>query len=210
MPSLTLTPLSTDAPDAPPRSQQQHALSLLLESALPGVQPCTIKLRYEQRCVATNAARPRAATALVTPPAGWRMQLCLLAGIPRVLQAASSRLRSCWGSSGKLGRRRDVRALVRRSRTQPRWESPQRRRLCVSIRAAPLGRARRGASSSALLTRHAIGQRIPGSRFAGAAPSCRQRPTPSARWRRPSSSSHTCPPCVGRRPLSRSPRTKHQ
>ena len=145
MPSLTLTPLSTDAPDAPPRSQQQHALSLLLESALPGVQPCTIKLRYEQRCVATNAARPRAATALVTPPAGWRMQLCLLAGIPRVLQAASSRLRSCWGSSGKLGRRRDVRALVRRSRTQPRWESPQRRRLCVPYtrRSARQGSPRR-------------------------------------------------------------------
>ena len=62
---------------------------LLLESALPGVQPGTIKLRYEQRCVATNAARLRAATALVTTPAGWRMQLCLLAGIPSVLLAAS-------------------------------------------------------------------------------------------------------------------------
>ena len=56
----------------PAAQQQQHAL-LLLESALPGVQPCTIKLRYEQRCVATNAARLRAATTLVTPPAGWRI-----------------------------------------------------------------------------------------------------------------------------------------
>ena len=193
----------------PVAQQQQHAL-LLLESALPGVN-----LARSSYATSSDAWPPMLHDRVPQRLSSRRQQAgacsfaCLLASLGSYRPLA----RGCGavdGSSGKLGRRRDVRALVRRSRTQPRWESPQRRRLCVSIRAAPLGRARRGASSSALLTRHAIGQRIPGSRFAGAAPSCRQRPTPSARWRRPSSSSHTCPPCVGRRPLSRSPRTKHQ
>ena len=77
-----------------PRRAAATARSPLLRVLSLAFQPCTIKLRYEQRCVATNAARLRAATALVTPPAGWRMQFCLLAGIPSVLHAASS-LRSC-------------------------------------------------------------------------------------------------------------------
>ena len=62
------------------------ALSCCL-SALPGVHDQRRKLRYEQRCVATNAARLRAAM----PPLSRRQQgkaaaaRCLLAG-PSVLQ----------------------------------------------------------------------------------------------------------------------------
>ena len=144
MPSLTLTPLSTDAPDAPPRSQQQHALSLLLESSL-----------------ASSPARSSYATSSdAWPPmlhdrvpqrlssrrqqAGACSFACLLASLVSYRPLA----RGCGaadGSSGKLGRRRDVRALVRRSRTQPRWESPQRRRLCVPYtrRSARQGSPRR-------------------------------------------------------------------
>ena len=115
-------------------------------------------MRGHQCC--TTACR----NALVTPPAGWHAALlaCLLASLVSY-RPLDRRLRKLLGSSGKLSRRRVVRvAWWRRSRTRPRWESLQRRALCAIKGAAWLGRARRGASGSALLTRHAIGQRITG------------------------------------------------
>ena len=103
----------------------------------------------------------------------------IVAGIPSVLRPLARG--AVDGSSGKLGRRRDVRALVRRSRHTAALGEPAAPSCCAIKGAAQLGRARRGASGSALLTRHAIGQRITGGRFAGAAPSGSH--APSARWR---------------------------
>ena len=95
---------------------------------------------------------------------------CFLAGIPSVLQAASSRLRPA--RCGRVFRKaRKAQGRESTSATEPDTaalgEPAAPSALCAIKAAAQLGRARRGASGSTLLTRHAIGQRIAGSRFAG-------------------------------------------
>ena len=121
---LASTPLSTDAP-APSRSSDS-TLSCCLRALSLACSPARASYATSSYawppmlhdCVPQRLSSRR-------QQAGACSFACLLASLVSYWPLA--RLRSVDGSSGKLGRRRVVRALVRRSRTRPRWESPQRR-----------------------------------------------------------------------------------